>query len=136
MEFAIVLGFLTFVLNFIPYLGSLVAVILPVLIALVQFASVGKALWILLVLVILQNLVAQVLEPNLVGSALKIPIPVVFFSLFFWGWFWGTPGVLLAMPLMTSLKIVLADIPSLRPIALLLEKGPRRRSVRRRKQRK
>ncbi len=136
VEFAIVLGFLTFVLNFIPYLGSLVAVILPVLIALVQFASVAKALWILLVLVILQNLVAQVLEPNLVGSALKIPIPVVFFSLFFWGWFWGTPGVLLAMPLMTSLKIVLADIPSLRPIALLLEKGPRRRSAHRRKQRK
>ena len=136
VEFAIVLGFLTFVLNFIPYLGSLVAVILPVLIALVQFASAAKALWILLVLVILQNLVAQVLEPNLVGSALKIPIPVVFFALFFWGWFWGTPGVLLAIPLMTSLKIVLADIPSLRPIALLLEKGPRRRIPRRRKQAK
>jgi len=136
VEFAIVLGFLTFVLNFIPYLGSLVAVILPVLIALVQFASIGKALWILLVLVILQNLVAQILEPNLVGSGLKITIPVVFFALFFWGWFWGVPGVLLAIPLTTSLKIVLEDVPSLRPIALLLERGPRRRSTRRKKQRK
>jgi len=136
VEFAIVLGFLTFVLNFIPYLGSLVAVILPVLIALVQFASIGKALWILLVLVILQNLVAQILEPNLVGSGLKITIPVVFFALFFWGWFWGAPGVLLAIPLTTSLKIVLEDVPSLRPIALLLERGPRRRSTRRKKQRK
>jgi AI-2 transport protein TqsA len=136
VEFAIVLGFLTFVLNFIPYLGSLVAVILPVLIALVQFASLTKALWILLVLVILQNLVAQVLEPTLVGSGLKIPIPVVFFALFFWGWFWGTPGVLLAIPLMTSIKIVLEDVPSLRPIAMLLEKGPRRRKKRRKKQKK
>jgi AI-2 transport protein TqsA len=136
VEFAIVLGFLTFVLNFIPYLGSLVAVILPVLIALVQFASIGKALWLLLILVILQNLVAQILEPALVGSGLKITIPVVFFSLFFWGWFWGAPGVLLAIPLMTSLKIVMEDVPSLRPIALLLEKGPRRRSPRRRKHRK
>jgi len=136
VEFAIVLGFLTFVLNFIPYLGSLVAVILPVLIALVQFASIGTALWLLLVLVILQNLVAQVLEPTMVGSGLKIPIPVVFFSLFFWGWFWGAPGVLLAIPLMTALKIVMEDVPSLRPIALMLVKGPRRRSTRRKKQRK
>jgi AI-2 transport protein TqsA len=136
VEFAIVLGFLTFVLNFIPYLGSLVAVVLPVLIALVQFASIAKALWILLVLVILQNLVAQILEPTLVGSGLKIPIPVVFFALFFWGWFWGAPGVLLAIPLVTSLKIVMEDVPSLRPIALLLEKGPRRRSGRRKKQKK
>jgi AI-2 transport protein TqsA len=134
VEFAIVLGFLTFVLNFIPYLGSLVAVILPVLIALVQFASIAKALWILLVLVILQNLVAQVLEPTLVGSGLKIPIPVVFFALFFWGWFWGAPGVLLAIPLVTSLKIVMEDVPSLRPVALMLEKGPRRRKTRSKKQ--
>jgi AI-2 transport protein TqsA len=134
VEFAIVLGFLTFVLNFIPYLGSLVAVILPVLIALVQFASIAKALWILLVLVILQNLVAQVLEPTLVGSGLKIPIPVVFFALFFWGWFWGAPGVLLAIPLVTSLKIVMEDVPSLRPVALMLEKGPRRRKTHRKKQ--
>ncbi len=136
VEFAVFLGFLTFVLNFIPYLGSLVAVALPVLIALVQYASIAKALWILLVLVILQNLVAQILEPALVGSGLKITIPVVFFSLFFWGWFWGAPGVLLAIPLMTSIKIVLEDVPSLRPIARLLEKGPRRRSARRRKHRK
>ncbi|MBN2552959.1 MAG: AI-2E family transporter [Spirochaetales bacterium] len=135
VEFAIILGFLTFALNFIPYLGSLFAVILPVLIALVQFASAGTALWILLVLVILQNLVAQLLEPTLVGSALKIPIPIVFFSLFFWGWFWGAPGVLLAIPIMTSLKIILEDIPGLRPIALLMEKGPRRRGYPRKKRR-
>jgi AI-2 transport protein TqsA len=130
VEFAIVLGFLTFVLNFIPYLGSLFAVLLPVLIALVQFASIGQALWILLVLVIIQNLVAQLLEPSLVGSGLKITIPVVFFALFFWSWFWGAPGVLLAIPMTTSLKIVMEDIPGLRPFALLLEKMPRKRKPR------
>ncbi|UCF98745.1 MAG: AI-2E family transporter [Spirochaetaceae bacterium] len=136
VEFAIVLGFITFVLNFIPYLGSLFAVVLPVLIALVQFASIGKALWILLILVILQNLVAQLLEPNLVGSGLRITIPVVFFALFFWGWFWGVPGVLLAIPMTTSIKIVMEDIPSLRPVARLLEKMPRRRKSRRKNQKK
>lgn len=133
VEFAIVLGFLTFVLNFIPYLGSLFSILIPVLIALVQFASIGKALWIFIVLIILQNLVAQLLEPKLVGSGLKITIPVVFFALFFWGWFWGAPGVLLAIPLTTSLKIIMEDIPNLRPIAMLLEKMPRRRNPRKRK---
>jgi len=131
VEFAIVLGFLTFVLNFIPYLGSLFSVLIPVLIALVQFASAGKALWIFAVLVILQNLVGQLLEPKLVGSGLKITIPVVFFALFFWGWLWGAPGVLLAVPMTTSLKIVMEDIPNLRPIAMLLGKMPRRSKPRR-----
>jgi AI-2 transport protein TqsA len=87
-------------------------------------------------LVILQNLVSQILEPTMVGSGLKITIPVVFFSLFFWGWFWGAPGVLLAIPLVTSLKIVMEDVPALRPVAMLLEKGRRRRQSRRKKQRK
>ena len=132
VEFAVVLGFLTFVLNFIPFLGSIIAVFLPVLIALIQFASLARALWILLVLVILQNLVAQLLEPKLVGSGLRITIPVVFFSLFFWGWLWGAPGVLLAIPMTTSVKIVMEDIPGLRPFALLLEKIPRRRKSRNR----
>jgi len=127
VEFALVLGFLTFILNFIPYLGSLFSVLVPVLIAAVQFASITKALWLFLVLVTLQNLVAQLLEPSLVGSGLKIPIPFVFFALFFWGWFWGAPGVLLAIPMTTSLKIIMEDIPNLRPFAMLLEKMPRRR---------
>jgi predicted PurR-regulated permease PerM len=134
VEFAIVLGFLTFILNFIPYVGSLFAVLLSVLIALVQFASVAKALWILLVLTVLQNLIGQLLEPNLVGSGLKIPIPIVFFALFFWGWLWGPPGVLLAIPMTTSIKIIMEDIPNLQPVARLLDKLPRRKRSRPKKQ--
>jgi predicted PurR-regulated permease PerM len=53
-------------------------------------------------------------------------VPIVFLSLFFWGWLWGAPGILLALPLTTALKIVLEDIPGLRPVALLLERAPRR----------
>lgn len=135
VEFAVILGFLTFVLNFIPYLGSIIAVIVPVVIALLQYASLAKALWILLVLVVLQNLVGQFLEPKLVGSGLKISIPVVFFTLFFWGWLWGAPGVLLAVPMTTSIKIIMEDIPGLRPFALLLEKMPRKRKPRKAKSR-
>jgi AI-2 transport protein TqsA len=127
VEFAVIIGVLTFLLNFIPYLGSTIAVVVAVLIPLVQFGSWATALWILLVLLALQNIMAQLVEPNLVGAGLKLSIPVVFVSLFFWGWLWGAPGVLLAVPMTTSLKIVMEDIPMLRPFARLLERAPHRR---------
>jgi AI-2 transport protein TqsA len=114
------------VLNFIPYLGSTIAVILPVLISLIQFGSWTRPLWVLLALLAIQNLVAQVLEPRIVGSGLKISVPVVFFTLFFWGWLWGAAGVLLAVPMTTSLKIVMENVPGAHPFALLLERAPRR----------
>ena len=127
VDYAVLLGFLTFVLNFIPYAGSTVAVALAVTVALVQFASWPVVLWLLLVLVVLQNLIGQLLEPALVGAGLRVSFPVVIFMLFFWGWLWGAPGVLLAMPVTTALKIIMEDIPGARPFAVLLERLPRRR---------
>lgn len=134
-EFAVILGFLTFLLNFIPYLGSAIAVALPPLIVFVQTQSPVRILWLVICLVLLQNLIAQVVEPKTVGRRLNLSIVVVFFTLLFWGWLWGAPGVLLAIPMTTSLKIVMENIPAFRPFALLLEKMPRRRIRRRRKKR-
>lgn len=127
VEFAVLMGFLTFALNFVPYVGSTIAVVLPVSMALVQFASWPRALWLLALLVVVQNLIGQLLEPKLVGSRLRISLPLVFFMLFFWGWLWGAPGVLLAVPMTTSLKIIMEDIPGTRPFAKLTEPNPRRR---------
>ena len=126
-EFAVILGFLTFLLNFIPYLGSAIAVALPPLIVFVQTQSPVRILWLVICLMLLQNLIAQVVEPKTVGRRLNLSIVVVFFTLLFWGWLWGAPGVLLAIPMTTSLKIVMENIPAFRPFALLLEKMPRRR---------
>jgi AI-2 transport protein TqsA len=131
-EFAIVLGFLTFLLNFIPYLGSAIAVALPPLIVLVQTQSPVRVLWLVVCLLLIQNLIAQVVEPRTVGRRLNLSIVVVFLTLLFWGWLWGAPVVILAIPMTTSLKIVMENIPAFRPFALLLEKMPRRRSRRRR----
>jgi predicted PurR-regulated permease PerM len=126
VDFALLFGFLTFVLNFIPVLGSVIAVILPLLVCLIQFGSWARTLWLLAALLVLQNLVAYLFEPKVLGIRLKVSVPIVFLSLFFWGWLWGAPGILLALPLTTSLKIVMEDIPELRPFALLLEKASRR----------
>jgi predicted PurR-regulated permease PerM len=126
VDFALLFGFLTFVLNFIPFIGSVIAVILPLLVCLVQFDSWARTLWLLACLLVLQNTVAYLFEPKVLGIRLKVSVPIVFLSLFFWGWLWGAPGILLALPLTTSLKIAMEDIPGLKPIAKLLEKAPRR----------
>jgi predicted PurR-regulated permease PerM len=126
VDFAIVLGFLTFILNFIPYLGSIICLLLPFLLAVVQFGSLGRPLWILACLILTDNLVAYLFEPKVLGMRLNMSVPLIFLSLLLWGSLWGAPGVLLAVPLTTSLKIVMEDIPGLRPFALLLGKAPGR----------
>lgn len=129
VEFAVVIGFLTFLLNFVPILGSIIAVIIPVLLAAVQFSSWAMALWVLLTLLVLQNLVAQLFEPKVLGIRLNLSVPIIFLSLLFWGWLWGAAGVLLAVPMTTSVKIIIEDIPGLRHFALLLEKAPRKKRL-------
>jgi predicted PurR-regulated permease PerM len=127
VDFALLFGFLTFVLNFIPFVGSVIAVVLPLLVCLVQFGSWARTLWLLAALLVLQNTVAYLFEPKVLGIRLKVSVPIVFLSLFFWGWLWGAPGILLALPLTTTLKIIMEDIPGLKPVAKLLEKVPRRK---------
>ena len=129
VEFAVVIGFLTFVLNFVPFIGSIIAVTIPVLLAAVQFSSWVTALWVLLTLLTLHNLVAQLFEPKVLGMRLNLSVPMIFLSLLFWGWLWGIAGVLLAVPLTTSVKIIIEDIPGLRHFALLLEKAPRKKRL-------
>ncbi len=129
VEFAVVIGFLTFLLNFVPFIGSIIAVTIPVLLAAVQFSSWVMALWVLLTLLALHNLVAQLFEPKVLGMRLNLSVPMIFLSLLFWGWLWGIAGVLLAVPLTTSVKIIIEDIPGLRHFALLLEKAPRKKRL-------
>jgi predicted PurR-regulated permease PerM len=127
VDFAIVLGFLTIILNFVPYLGSIICLVLPFLLAVVQFGSLGRPLWILACLLVIDNFVAYLFEPKVLGMRLNMSVPVIFLSLLLWGSLWGAPGILLAVPLTTSLKIIMEDIPGLQHFSLLLEKAPRRR---------
>lgn len=122
VDFAVLFGFLTFLLNFIPSLGSITSMGLASIIAAFQFGSIFPALWMLLVLVGLDAVIANVLEPKLMGQGLGLSPLVVLFSLFFWGWLWGIPGMVLAVPLMAVIKIVCANVPALIPVAELMSK--------------
>jgi predicted PurR-regulated permease PerM len=122
VDFALLFGFLTFLLNFIPSLGSITSMGLASVIAAFQFGSVFPALWILLLLVGLDVVISNFLEPKLMGQGLGLSPLAVLFSLFFWGWLWGIPGMILAVPLLAVIKIVCANVPSLRPVAEIMSK--------------
>lgn len=122
VDFALLFGFLTFLLNFIPSLGSITSFGLATIVAAVQYGSIFPAVWMLLVLIGQDALIANVLEPKLMGKGLDLSPLVVLFSLFFWGWLWGIPGMILAVPLMAVIKIVCANIPALMPVAAIMSK--------------
>ncbi|MGO4917749.1 AI-2E family transporter [Pseudogemmobacter sp. W21_MBD1_M6] len=120
IEFALVWAILIAVLNYIPYVGSLIAVIFPVLISLAQFGALAMAATTLVTLAFLQTFVASYLEPRMMGRTFNLSPLVVLLALAFWTALWGLPGALLAVPLTSSLVIVLAEFKSARPFAIML----------------
>jgi len=120
VEFALIFGFLAFLLNFIPNVGSLVATVLRVGFALFQFGTIWIPLWILVITVGLDTAMGSLIEPRLMGKGLGLSPVVIFFALLFWGWLWGIPGVIMAVPLVAVVKIVCQNVPALRPAAVLM----------------
>lgn len=123
MDFAIFFGLLTFILNYIPNIGSFIATVFPVFFALFQFDTVWPAVWILVILVVIQQIMGNIVEPRLMGAGLDLSPLVILFFLFFWGWLWGIPGMILAVPIAAIVKIVTSNIPELEFIAVFMSKG-------------
>ncbi len=121
-DFAILWGVLAFLLNFIPYLGSYIATFLPVMMALVQFSPV-TALILLIVLIVIQVALGNIIQPRLMGRHLNLSPLVVLISLAFWGWLWGITGMFLAVPITSTIKIVLEHLPGTRNIARIMSAG-------------
>jgi predicted PurR-regulated permease PerM len=122
VDFAALFGFLAFVLNFIPSIGSLIATALRVGFAFFQFGTFWTPFWILVVTVGLDAILGNFVEPRIMGKGLGLSPLLIFFSLLFWGWLWGIPGMILSVPLTAMIKIVCQNIPALRPVAVLM--GP------------
>ncbi len=124
LEFAIFFAFIIFLLNFIPNIGSIIAVTFPVLFSLVQFESLYLTSVFLALMISVQVLMGNFVEPKFVGNKLNLSPLVIILSLVFWGSLWWVVGMLLSVPIMVIINIILAAIPSTRPIAILFsEKG-------------
>lgn len=120
IHFALLWGVLAFILNFIPNIGSLISVLPPVAITLFQTGSFGKTLLVASILTAIQLTVGNVVEPKVMGKGLNLSPLVVLFSLLFWGWMWGIPGMLLSVPLTAAIKIAMEQLDSTRPVARLM----------------
>ena len=110
---------LAFLFNYIPNIGSIIAAVPAVLLALVQLGPATAGLT-ALGYVLTNTVMGNVIEPRYMGKGLGLSTLVVFLSLIFWGWLLGTVGMLLSVPLTMIVKIVLESNPDTRWIALLL----------------
>jgi AI-2 transport protein TqsA len=117
VDFALLWGFLIFLLNFIPNIGSIFATILPVLISLLQFDSIGPAILVAILLVLTQFIMGNVVEPRMMAFSLNLSPLLVLVSLGIWAWIWGIWGMILSVPIMATLKIIMEHIEPLAPLA-------------------
>ena len=110
---------LTFVLNYVPYVGALGASVPPVLMAFIQFPSPVYGLLIAGLLVADHSFWGSYLEPKILGHQLNISPVVLLLLLALWGWLWGVAGMFLSVPLGVATMIVLENFPRTRPLAVL-----------------
>lgn len=120
VELARTLALITFILNFIPNIGSIFATVIAGLVVVVQFDDLALILGIIGALSLMQFGIGQVLEPLLVGKTLQLSPLIIVLSLVFWGLIWGAAGMFLAVPLMVTVMIVCSHVPALRPVAVAL----------------
>ena len=119
VDFPLLWGFLAFLLNYIPNIGSVIAAIPAVLLALVQL-GVTSAIEVAVVFLIVNGVIGNIVEPKLMGKNLGLSSLIVFVSLIFWGWILGTVGMLLAVPLTMTIKIIFDSMDETKNIGLLM----------------
>ncbi len=121
VDFAEFWAVLTFILNYIPSIGSLAAVIFTCMFALVQEDLGGVKVGILLIcLTSVQQFLGGYLDPKMSGDRLNLSPVFIIFALMFWGKIWGILGAFFCVPLTAILNIILANFEQTRPIAILL----------------
>jgi AI-2 transport protein TqsA len=125
LEFALLWAVLAAFLNFVPYVGSVLGVALPVLMALVQFGEPGVVLTLLLALTAAQFVIGNFLDPYVMGNSLNLSPFAILVSLAVWSALWGIPGAFLAVPITAIMTIVLSEFSGTRPIAVLLSRSGR-----------
>ena len=120
VDYPLLWGLLTFLFNYVPTIGSIIAAIPPSLLALIQFGVVSSLLSAVGYLVI-NIIIGSILEPRILGQGLGLSTLVVFLSLLFWGWVFGPVGMILSVPLTMTIKIALSNSTSGKWISTLMD---------------
>jgi predicted PurR-regulated permease PerM len=122
---AVEIGMISGFLNLIPFLGVLLAAIVPILAAMFQFNTATPFIIIVLTVFLLHMISANILIPKFIGSRVQIGPVAATIGMLFWGWLWGVMGLLLAVPLTSLVKIIADSNPALLHLSNLLAETPR-----------
>ena len=120
VDFALFFGFLAFVLNFIPQVGSLVATVFPVLLAFLEIDSLAMVGLFATILMAVQLMMGTFVEVKYIGKSFAMSTLVVFVNLIFWGYLWGIAGIILSVPIIVLFKNIANNINENSMIARLL----------------
>ncbi len=120
VDFAEFWAVIIFLLNYIPTIGSILGIVFPAVLALVQFNTFGPFLIVLVGIGAAQVVIGNVLEPRLMGRTLNLSPLVILFSLALWGSIWGIIGMFLSVPIMVIAVIIMAQFQPTRPVAIFL----------------
>ena len=120
LEHAAVWGVVAFVLNFVPYLGTIAITAASALVAFVQFGSANMALLVAGVAMLIHTLSGNLLTPWLTSRTSRMNPVVVFVGILGFGWLWGVWGLLLGVPILTTVKAICDRVDDLKPIGELL----------------
>jgi len=121
LELALIFGTITFILNFIPVLGSIIAVLIPLPVAFLQFSDPSYIIYVLLFPGMVHIIIGNIIETKIFGDAFGLHPITIILSLIFWGMIWGMMGVFLAAPITAIIKISFEKFDTTLPFARLLE---------------
>ena len=120
IDFALFWGYLAFVLNFIPTVGSIIATIPPLLLGLIQLGSPAAIIGLMALLLAVQFTFGNIIEPRLMGSSLSLNTVVVILGLVFWGYLWGVTGMVLSVPMLVLVKVILTQFKDAQIVVRLM----------------
>ena len=120
LDLALIFGTLTFLLNFIPTIGSIIAVLLPLPVAFLQFDTTSMILLVIILPTIVHTIIGNIIEPKMFGQAFDLHPVTIIIALISWGMLWGITGMLLAAPLTAIMRISFDQFNTTKPFALLL----------------
>ncbi|MBD3791925.1 MAG: AI-2E family transporter [Campylobacterales bacterium] len=122
IHYAVLWGLIALMLNFIPTIGSIIAGVPAVLMAMVQY-DISTAVGVAVLYIVVNVVIGSILDPRIMGKGLGLSTLIVFLSLIFWGWLLGPIGMLLSVPLTIMIKIALSTQPNTQWIAVMLGSG-------------
>jgi AI-2 transport protein TqsA len=125
VEFALLWGFVAFLMNFIPYIGSILAAIPAVIVAFIQFGPSATVLWVIVAYLVVNIIVNYTIYPRLMSQGVDISMFMVLAAMVFWGWVLGPIGLILSVPITAVIKISLESYPGSRWLAVMLGSGPK-----------